>query len=77
MIDSWVFVFNEQESSSHMNLKGEGECNRRAMPSTNNTDELEAFLYLHFFTSKMGTGIQKPIYSVSSDHTLLKDFYQH
>lgn len=66
MIDSWVFVFNEQESSSHMNLKG-GECNRRAMPSTNNTDELEAFLY---FTSKMGTGIQKPIYSVNSDHTL-------
>lgn len=58
-----------------MNLKGEGECNRRAMPSTNTTDELEAFLYLDFFTSKIGTGIQKPTYSVSSDHTLLKDCF--
>lgn len=54
-----------------MNLKGVGECKRRAMSSTtNNSDELEAFLYLHFFTSKMGTGIQKPIYSVNPDPTL-------
>lgn len=68
--DQWGFLlfffFNQQESSSYMNLKG-GKCNRRAMPSSNNVDELETLLlFLHL--KIRGTGTQKPIYSMNVYH---------
>lgn len=60
----FVCFFNKQESISHLNLKG-GKCNR-PMPPTNNTDELETFLF--YSPQKWEYRIQLPMYSVNSDH---------